>query len=57
MRVLHIDSEQFALEEHTLPAQYSGVNIWTAKHHWLAQPDPDVCASREAKTAPPGIDV
>ncbi|MEZ3501162.1 hypothetical protein [Pantoea sp. KPR_PJ] len=32
MRVLHIEIEQFALEQHTVPAEYSGVNIWTAKH-------------------------
>ena len=30
-----MEIEQFALEEHTLPADYSGVNIWTAKHLWL----------------------
>jgi hypothetical protein len=32
MRVLHIEIEQIALEEHTVPADYGGVNIWTAKH-------------------------
>jgi len=30
-----MEIEQFALEEHTLPAEDSGVNIWTAKHLWL----------------------
>ncbi len=30
-----MEIEQFALEQHTLPAEYSGVNIWTAKHLWL----------------------
>jgi|UPI0007E8B9C9 hypothetical protein len=32
MRILHIEIEQIALEEHTVPADYGGVNIWTAKH-------------------------
>jgi hypothetical protein len=32
MRILHIEIEHIALEEHTVPADYSGVNIWTAKH-------------------------
>jgi hypothetical protein len=36
MRVLHIENEHIALEEHTVPADYSGVNIWTAKHLWLS---------------------
>ncbi|MCZ4059616.1 hypothetical protein O3W44_11740 [Pantoea sp. LMR881] len=35
MSVLHMEIEQIALEQHTLPAEYSGVNIWTAKHLWL----------------------
>ncbi|ERM09484.1 hypothetical protein L584_18280 [Pantoea agglomerans Tx10] len=35
MRVLHIENEHIALEQYTVPAEYSSVNIWTAKHLWL----------------------
>jgi hypothetical protein len=35
MRVLHIENEHIALEPHTVPADYSSVNIWTAKPLWL----------------------
>jgi len=35
MSVLHIENEHIALEQHTVPAEYSSVNIWTAKQLWL----------------------